>query len=111
MLMDGRGTKPVAYGELNVMASRRKEYWLGHLIVDPRKRGGGLGVRLTRLLLERAFLRYVARRVSLVVFPENETAIRCYTKAGLHAEGFETHHFPKPRRSEQLLLMATRHLP
>ncbi|MCG8400452.1 MAG: GNAT family N-acetyltransferase, partial [Firmicutes bacterium] len=46
---------PVAYGELNELRHRRREYWLGHLLVDPQRRGQGLGTTLTRLLTEKAF--------------------------------------------------------
>ena len=85
---------PIGYGELNLLNGARRRYWLGHLIVDPARRGRGYGVALTRLLVGRAFARHAAREVTLVVFPENRAAIACYRAAGLHEDGYETHEFP-----------------
>jgi RimJ/RimL family protein N-acetyltransferase len=103
MLVAPDEPQPLAYGEVNVLNERRHEYWLGHLIVDPRRRGGGLGTRLTELLLQRAFGHHRARRVSLVVFPENAAAIACYRAAGMREDGFEVHYFTPYRRHERLL--------
>lgn len=97
---------PVAYGELNTLRRRAREYWLGHLVVDPQLRGLGLGRRLTELLLARAFDWHGARRVTLVVFPENHAAIRAYAAAGFVNDGYETHYFPPYRRQVMLLRMA-----
>lgn len=94
---------PVAYGELNVLRERRREYWLGHLIVDPQQRGRGLGRRLVELLIARAFDWHAARRVTLVVFPENQAAISAYQAAGMRLDGFETHYFPAYDREVQLI--------
>jgi RimJ/RimL family protein N-acetyltransferase len=97
---------PVAYGELNVLNAAAREYWLGHLIVDRARRGRGLGVRLVELLIERGFRRLGARRISLVVFPDNLVAQRSYRAAGMHDEGYEVHHFPAYGTRERLLRMA-----
>lgn len=102
---------PLAYGELNVLNEKRREYWLGHLIVDPQQRGCGLGRRLTELLLQRAFCHQGARLVSLVVFPQNEVAIACYRAAGMREDGFETHYFAPYRRRERLLRLVATHSP
>lgn len=108
VLVEPDRTEPLAYGEVNLLNERRREYWLGHLIVDPRQRGRGVGRWLAELLLQEAFDRLGARRVSLVVFPENRSAIACYRAAGMRDEGFETHYFPPYRRWERLLrLIAT----
>lgn len=98
---------PVAYGELNTLR-RFREYWLGHLVVDPARRGRGLGTELTRLLLERAFRRLGARRVTLVVFPENRAALRAYEKAGMTFDGYETHYFAPYRREVRLARLEAR---
>jgi ribosomal protein S18 acetylase RimI-like enzyme len=103
MLVAAAGRVPLAYGELNELLRRPSEYWLGHLIVDPRHRGRGLGRRLTELLLERAFHVCSARRVSLVVFRENRAAIATYRSAGMRADGCEWHRFASSGRSERLL--------
>jgi RimJ/RimL family protein N-acetyltransferase len=98
--------QPVAYGELNVLNIEAAEYWLGHLIVDPLRRGQGLGAVLTRLLVQRATTTLGARRISLVVFPENKAAVRCYQQAGFQSEAHETHYFPIYIRRARLLRMA-----
>lgn len=108
MLIAPGETEPLAYGEINVLNEKRREYWLGHLIVDPRRRGCGLGRQLTRELLRRAFHRHAAQRVSLVVFADNAAAIGCYRTVGMLEDGFETHYFAPYRRRERLLrLVAT----
>lgn len=107
-LLDAQTGCPVAYGELNRLAGRRREYWLGHLIVDPARRGQGLGIALTRALLEEAFARRGAWRVTLVVFPENRRALACYRAAGLRDDGHEWHRFPARGREELLVRLAAR---
>lgn len=95
----------VGYGELNELDPARRSYWLGHLIIDPAQRGMGYGLQLTRLLVARAFERCGARRVTLVVFPENLTAVACYKRAGFEPDGFENHR-SADGRSFRLLRMA-----
>ena len=97
---------PLGYGELNHLDHGRREYWLGHLIVDPTERGQGLGVQLTRLLLTQAFESRGAKRVTLVVFRENEVALRCYRAAGMCDDGYEWHAFPAYDRRECLVRLA-----
>jgi len=106
ILADTRGA-PIAYGELNQLNSARSEYWLGHLIVDPALRGMGYGTLLVRQLLRHAFDRLSATRVSLVVFADNEAAVKCYKAAGMYPDGFEQHAFPAYGTSMRLLRMAT----
>ncbi|MFQ5495845.1 MAG: GNAT family N-acetyltransferase [Phycisphaerae bacterium] len=106
VLVDEHDDSILAYGELNLLSAVRRVYWLGHLIVDPQRRGVGLGCRLTQLLIERAFTRYGAKRLTLVVFRENESAIRCYEAAGMRPNGWETHYFPEYKRRVRLMRMA-----
>lgn len=101
---------PVGYGELNLLNDARREFWLGHLIIDPAFRGMGLGVRLTRLLLRRAFVDHAASCVSLVVFPDNAAAVACYRAAGLYPSGFEQHAFEAYGTRERLLRMSATEL-
>lgn len=106
VLIDSCGSRPVAYGELNLLSSRKAEYWLGHLIVDPDRRGMGLGRELTSLLLKRAFEQKRAKRVSLVVFSDNRAAVECYKASGMQVDGWEMHDLPPYGRRERLLRMA-----
>ncbi len=100
--------KPVGYGELNVLPTGPGEFWLGHLIVDPECRGRGLGTRLTELLLRRAFHVRHAQRVTLVVFPENCTAVAAYRAAGMQDAGYESQYFRAyDRRGILLRMVAT----
>ncbi len=84
---------PIAYGELNPMRVERDQYWLGHVIVDPQVRGVGLGRRFVELLVAEAFEERAARRILLVVFPDNPAAIRCYERVGFLRAGEERHRF------------------
>lgn len=111
MLVAPDQPEPLAYGELNVLNEQRRDYWLGHLIVDPGQRGRGLGRRLTELLLRRAFNRLAARRVSLVVFPENVAAVACYRSAGMCDDGCEAHYFAVYGRRERLLRLVAMGVP
>lgn len=106
MLVESDDPEPVAYGELNELRRRQNEYWLGHLIVNPRQRGRGLGRYLTEMLLYRAFHVHNARRVSLVVFPDNAAAIATYRWVGMREDGYETHYFAASGRRERLLRFA-----
>lgn len=108
VMISAGNDQPVAYGELNILRHRRREYWLGHLLVDPSQRGKGLGQMLVRLLIERAFRMLGACRVSLVVFPENQRAIAAYKKAGMRFDGYETHHFAPYSRRFELIRMDVR---
>lgn len=97
---------PVGYGEVNLLDQRRREFWLGHLVVDPGQRGRGIGTAMVRLLIEEAIRTMGARRVSLVVFPANASAIRCYRAAGMRDVCHEYHVFLSRRRQAMLLRMA-----
>jgi RimJ/RimL family protein N-acetyltransferase len=99
---------PIGYGELNRFERGQRQYWLGHVIIAPLARGRGYGVALTRLLLEEAFERRGARRVSLIVFPQNHAALACYRAAGMHDDGYEWHSFPAYGTREYLIRLVAR---
>jgi RimJ/RimL family protein N-acetyltransferase len=108
LLTPAGGGPPVGYGELNLLSQDDRRHWLGHLIVDPTRRGEGCGQELTRLLVRRAFEVGGSREVTLVVFPGNLAAIRCYRAAGFSDDGFEVHDFPAYGLRAELLRMAIR---
>ncbi len=71
--------QPVGYGEIWVDPDER-EVELAHLIVDPGRRGRGLGGRLIDELVGQARRHYPL--IALRVHSRNEAAIRCYGRAG-----------------------------
>jgi RimJ/RimL family protein N-acetyltransferase len=98
-------SEPVAYGELHYMPRSTSHLWLGHLVVASDHRGRGLGVQLTTRLLTEAFTQFQAKRVSLVVFPDNEAALRCYRRAGLIQVGEQKKYFETTRRHHRMIAM------
>lgn len=73
------GATMVAYGEVWV-DDDEAEAELARIIVDPSRRGGGVGRALTQLLAAHASQRYAD--VFLRVRPGNDRAVRCYLGAG-----------------------------
>jgi GNAT superfamily N-acetyltransferase len=76
----------VAYAELVPDAAVRGRVWVGHMMVDPHRRGLGLGQRLVRGLLEVAGQRR-AREVAISAFVDNPRALRCYRSCGFVDRG------------------------
>lgn len=58
------------------------ELRFGFVVVDPSKRGKGYGKRMLQLGLKFAFEIYGAKKVSLSVFENNESAYFCYKSVG-----------------------------
>ncbi|MBI1826717.1 MAG: GNAT family N-acetyltransferase [Planctomycetes bacterium] len=85
------GRVVVGYGEVNAFAGRGRETWIGHVIIEPGRRGRGLGTALVGGMLQCAFVNRRASRVSLIVFPENVAAVHCYLRAGFRVAGSEHH--------------------
>lgn len=98
---------PLGYGELNQMPHRRNHLWLGHLIIAPSHRRKGWGRRLVAALLEEGFVRLRAKEISLVVFPENVAAIRCYRQCGMRAIGDQYKQFGQAGRQYRMIHMGT----
>lgn len=96
---------PTAYAELNNMTGRPDQMWIGHFLVDPAHRGRYCGTQFAQALLAYAFLKYGARDVLLVVFPDNTAAIRCYQRAGMSAMGYERKHFEATGKEHIFLRM------
>jgi ribosomal protein S18 acetylase RimI-like enzyme len=100
---ENRDSCPVAYGELNSMRYESGHLWLGHVIVDPARRGRGIGRRFVASLLNEAFFERAARKVSLIVFPDNAAAVRCYESIGFCRAGEEHHRFAAGGPLQRLL--------
>lgn len=110
--LDAEGIAPVGYGELNPMKGDARHVWIGHVVVSPSLRGSGIGQTFVRALLTYAFETIRAQRVTLVVFPENRSALRCYESVGFTIVQEERHRFGTPGKRHRLLrltLDASRH--
>ncbi|MCP4593920.1 MAG: GNAT family N-acetyltransferase [bacterium] len=103
LLCEGESDDPIGYAELNVMRNCPDQLWIGHVILDPVWRGCGHGVSFMRLLLDHAFDALGAQRVSLIVFPDNHQAIRCYVAAGMMIQGEQFHKYGRPLSSHRML--------
>jgi RimJ/RimL family protein N-acetyltransferase len=97
--------EPLGYLELNPMPADYGHYWLGHCVIDPQSRGTGLGRCMISLSLELAFHAYRAYRVSLVVFPDNLAAIKCYEKAGMVDAGEQYKYFATTGHQHRMIQM------
>jgi GNAT superfamily N-acetyltransferase len=81
---------PTAYGEL-WLDEEEGEVELARLLVDPDRRGTGVGRRLTRLLAERARQSHPELgTVCLRVLPDNPAGHRAYLAAGFAFVDAET---------------------
>ncbi|MCL2330732.1 MAG: GNAT family N-acetyltransferase [Phycisphaerae bacterium] len=98
--------EPIGYFELNPMVADFGHFWLGHCIVRPDLRNAGFGQVMISLGLELAFREQRAYRVSLVVFPENTSAIRCYDRVGFVHVGDQHRFFPTTGRQHRMLQMS-----
>lgn len=98
-------SEPRGYVELNPMPNESRHLWLGHCLIHPRWRGAGQGRQMVQLLLELAFVQRTADSVSLVVFPDNVAAIRCYRATGFLQVGEQTKFFPTTNRRHCMLVM------
>jgi RimJ/RimL family protein N-acetyltransferase len=103
LLFDVSVGRPLGYAELNSMRLNDEHLWMGHVLLDPALRGRGIGSRFVDLLVEMAFGTLSAERLSLIVFPENKAAVRCYERAGFALRGDEFHRFGPARRRYRML--------
>lgn len=95
----------IGYAELNPMRHEARHLWLGHVLIKPEERRRGWGRALVSEMIRRAFEARDAQRVSLLVFPDNEPALRCYRVLGFQERGLETHFFPATRRTCTMMRM------
>lgn len=98
--------EPIGYAELNKMPVYAAQMWIGHFVLDPRRRGRSLGHCFAAALLASAFLECAATEVLLVVFPDNRSAIRCYERSGFQVAGQETKFFKTTQREHLFLRMS-----
>ena len=71
------------------------EIRLGFIIVDDKRRGKGYGKEMLSLAIQYAFDFIKVKKISLGVFENNNTAIRCYESCGFNRvelENIESYH-------------------
>lgn len=74
--------EPVGYFILRNPNGAIDELRIGYVLVDPGRRGEGIGKAMLRLALSFAFGLYHATRVTLAVFEDNVRARACYEAIG-----------------------------
>lgn len=99
---------PIGYAELNPMQRERRHLWLGHVIVCLSERRRGIGTVFVRMLVEYAFDRLAAHRVSLIVYPDNKPAVDCYRRVGFETTREEFHAFGSSSVEERMLRLEIR---
>ncbi|MHA7900561.1 MAG: GNAT family N-acetyltransferase [Henriciella sp.] len=80
------GTDMVGHAQI-YYNPRLRTAGLGRIAVAPAARGNGLAAPLMELILARAFDHAWVHRVDLLVYSQNEAAIRAYQSAGFVLEG------------------------
>jgi [ribosomal protein S18]-alanine N-acetyltransferase len=99
ILADDGGETPIAYGEL-WLDEAEDEVELARVIVDPDRRGAGVGRRLVHALVDAA--RSTGRGACILrVDPDNTVALRLYRTAGfadVDAERSEAWNAGQPTR-------------
>ena len=76
------GKEPAGFFTLRNPNETLDEVRFGFVLVDPLKRGRGIGTGMLRLGLRFARDVYKAKKASLGVFENNEAAYRCYRAVG-----------------------------
>lgn len=79
---------------------------LGNVLVDPDRRGTGIGRRAVETFLDLAFGSAGLDRVELRVFTDNGAAIRSYEACGFRREGVERGAVLREGRRRDVLRMA-----
>ncbi|MFQ5491767.1 MAG: GNAT family N-acetyltransferase, partial [Phycisphaerae bacterium] len=101
---------PCGYAELNLLRDSTRHLWIGHVVIDPARRGRSLGRRFVGMLAERAFADPDIERLTMVVFPENTGAVSCYEAVGFRITSRERHRFGSDKKEHLMLrLELTRH--
>ncbi|MBQ9015989.1 MAG: GNAT family N-acetyltransferase [Firmicutes bacterium] len=81
------GSDVVGFFTVRNPGQRLEELRFGFVIVDPARRGQGIGKTMLRQGLSYAFTIYQAKRVSLGVFEQNRPAFACYSAIGFTRTG------------------------
>ena len=85
--VEERSQEAVGHIELGAIDPRNRSIRIGRVLVDPARRGQGLGAAMMRAALATAFQELGAHRVELGVFDVNPAAIACYERVGFRRDG------------------------
>ena len=77
--------RPVGHLIMRYIDDKRETLRFGFIIVDTNMRGKGYGSRMLRLSLKYAFEILKVKKVTLGVFANNPSALRCYEAVGFRA--------------------------
>jgi RimJ/RimL family protein N-acetyltransferase len=83
----------VGHIELGAIDPRNRSVRIGRVLVDPARRGQGVGAAMMCSALAMAFKEMKTHRVELGVFDVNPAAIACYEKVGFHRDGLRRDSF------------------
>jgi RimJ/RimL family protein N-acetyltransferase len=78
---------PAGHIELSAIDRRNSAATLARVLVDPARRGQGIGAAMVTQVLAIGFDALGLHRIDLNVFDFNHAAIACYARAGLVREG------------------------
>ena len=73
----------VAYAELVPDPVKNGVFWIGHMMVQPSRRGLGLGRRTVVSLMRAAVEQLNADEIAISAFDDNPAALACYLGCGL----------------------------
>jgi len=108
LLFRSNDDAPCGYADINRMKVQTDNIWLGHIVIAPSSRRRGYGTRFVQLLLGAAFVDPHATMVSLVVFPDNIAALRCYEHCGFRVTCNEYHRFRNDAARQRMLRLDLR---
>lgn len=85
--VDAESGQVTGHIELGAIDPRNRSLRLARVLVDPARRGRGVGEAMVRAALGVAFGEMGMHRVELGVFDFNAGAIACYERAGFRRDG------------------------
>ncbi len=72
---------PVGFAACSVTSEKKRAH-IKYVLIDPCRRGMGVGTRMMNMLLSHLFASEAVHFATLNVFDCNQSAIQCYQKAG-----------------------------
>lgn len=85
--VDSTSGEVVGHIELHSIDKENKTAVIGRVLIgNTKNRGKGMGKNMIKALLQKCFSEFGLKKVFLVVFDYNDSAIACYKKAGFKVE-------------------------